>query len=81
MRYMSSFNDWLERDVENRQAELWAATDRVDQLRENLQRTGFGAAPGRHYYFDFVIDLSQLHLRLNLEEQALVLLFHHRALE
>ena len=48
MRYMSSFNDLLERDVQNRQAELWAATDRIDQLRDDLQRTGFGAAPGRH---------------------------------
>ena len=50
MRYMRSFNDWLERDVEDRQAELWAATDRVDQLRDNLQGTGLGAVPGRHSY-------------------------------
>ena len=42
MRYMTSLNNWLERDVHDRQAELRGVSARVDQLRDDLDR--FGAA-------------------------------------
>ena len=45
MRYMSGLNDWLARDVQDRQAELRGLTARVDQLREDLHRLVVGAAP------------------------------------
>lgn len=47
MRYMSGLNDWLARDVQDRQAELRGVTARVDQLRADLSRLGVGAGPGR----------------------------------
>ena len=46
MRYMGGLNDWLARDVQDRQAELRAVTARVDQLREDLRRMGVGVGPG-----------------------------------
>ncbi|KAF8556599.1 hypothetical protein OG21DRAFT_1482945 [Imleria badia] len=46
MRYMGGLNDWLARDVQDRQAELRAVTARVDQLREDLGHLGVGAGPG-----------------------------------
>ncbi|KAG6380162.1 hypothetical protein JVT61DRAFT_8251 [Boletus reticuloceps] len=46
MRYMGDLNDWLARDVQDRQAELRGVTARVDQLREDLGRFGVGAGPG-----------------------------------
>lgn len=53
MRYMSGLNDWLARDVQDRQAELRAVTARVDQLRDDLGRLGVGAGPGRRRYRKF----------------------------
>ena len=50
MKYMSGFNDWLERGAQDQQAELQAVADRVDQSRDDLQRMEFGAIPGRHSY-------------------------------
>lgn len=47
MRYMGSLNDWLSRDVQDRQAELRAVTARIDQLRDDLGRLGIGAGPGQ----------------------------------
>ncbi|KAF8552984.1 hypothetical protein OG21DRAFT_1604384 [Imleria badia] len=49
MRYMSGLNDWLARDVQDRQAESRAVAARVDQLREDLGRLGIGAGPGGPY--------------------------------
>lgn len=47
MRYMGGLNDWLARDVQDRQAELRAVTARIDQLRDDLGRMGpVGAGPG-----------------------------------
>ncbi|KAH7882953.1 hypothetical protein F5I97DRAFT_157718 [Phlebopus sp. FC_14] len=47
MRYMHGLNQWLERDVHDRQAELRSVTARLDQLRADvLGRLGVGAAPG-----------------------------------
>jgi hypothetical protein len=42
MRYMRGLNEWLERDVHNRQSELWGVVARVDQLRDDIRgiRTG-----------------------------------------
>jgi hypothetical protein len=47
MRYMRGLNEWLERDVHDRQAELRGVSARVDQLRNDLSRLGMGIqAPG-----------------------------------
>jgi hypothetical protein len=40
MRYMRGLNEWLERDVHDRQAELRGVSARVDQLRNELGRMG-----------------------------------------
>jgi hypothetical protein len=37
MRYMRGLNEWLERDVHDRQAELRGVVARVDQLREDMR--------------------------------------------
>lgn len=36
MRYMRGLNEWLERDVHDRQSEIRAVAARVDQLRDLL---------------------------------------------
>ena len=46
MRYMGSLNDWLARDVQDRQAESRAVTAYVDQLRDDLRRMDVGVGPG-----------------------------------
>ena len=38
MRYMNTLNEWLGRDVEDRQAELRGISARIDQLRDDLNR-------------------------------------------
>jgi hypothetical protein len=38
MRYMRGLNEWLERDVHDRQAELRGVSARVDQLRNDIGR-------------------------------------------
>jgi hypothetical protein len=35
-RYMNSLNDWLGHDMEDRQTELRGVSDRIDQLRDDL---------------------------------------------
>ena len=40
MRYMNSLNEWLGHDVEDRQAELRGVSDRIDQLREDMNNLG-----------------------------------------
>ena len=35
-RYLTSLNDWLQRDVHDRHSEIRAVTARVDQLRDLL---------------------------------------------
>jgi hypothetical protein len=42
MRYMRGLNEWLERDVQDRQAELRGVTARVDELRNDIARLGLG---------------------------------------
>ena len=37
MRYMRGLNEWLERDVHDRQSELRGVVARVDQLREDIR--------------------------------------------
>lgn len=45
MRYMAGLNEWLERDVHDRHAELRGVGDRIDQLRNELaQRLGIRPA-------------------------------------
>lgn len=72
MRYMSGLNDWLARDVQDRQAELRGVTARVDQLRTDLSRLGVGVGPGWRQYLEFdmilvlILDSVQLSLCLNL---------------
>lgn len=72
MRYMSGLNDWLARDVQDRQAELRAVTARVDQLRADLSRLGVGAGPGWRQYLEFdmililILVRAQVYLCLSL---------------
>ncbi|KAJ7507218.1 hypothetical protein B0H11DRAFT_2219050 [Mycena galericulata] len=48
MRYMRGLNEWLERDVHDRQAELRGVVARVDQLRDDMRARAIPAqgAPG-----------------------------------
>ncbi|KAF8555436.1 hypothetical protein OG21DRAFT_904404 [Imleria badia] len=46
MRYMNSVNDWLAKDVQDRQAGLQAITAQANQLRGGLGRLGVGAGSG-----------------------------------
>ena len=43
MRYMRGLNEWLGRDVADRQNELRGVSARVDELRRDLSRLGLGA--------------------------------------
>lgn len=45
MRYMRGLNEWLGRDVADRQNELRGVSARVDELRRDLSRLGMGAQP------------------------------------
>ena len=38
IKYMNSLNEWLGHDVERRQTELRAVSDRIDQFRDDLNR-------------------------------------------
>lgn len=38
MRYMHGLNEWLGRDVQDRQAELRGVNARLDQVRDDLAR-------------------------------------------
>ena len=40
MRYMRGLNEWLARDVHDRQAELRGVAARVDDLTEYIRRLG-----------------------------------------
>jgi hypothetical protein len=42
MRYMRALNEWLDRDVRDRQSELRGVSARVDQLRDDLGRLAAG---------------------------------------
>ncbi|KAJ6463887.1 hypothetical protein C8R45DRAFT_502593 [Mycena sanguinolenta] len=46
MRYMRGLNEWLERDVRDRQAELRGVVARVDQLREEMRAAPAPVPPG-----------------------------------
>ncbi|KAG2037440.1 hypothetical protein BDR03DRAFT_1091838 [Suillus americanus] len=46
MRYMRGLNEWLERDMQDRQTELRGVTARVDELRKDFARLGSGMQPG-----------------------------------
>ncbi|KAJ7747892.1 hypothetical protein DFH07DRAFT_942325 [Mycena maculata] len=46
MRYMRGLNEWLERDVHDRHAELQGVVARVDQLREEMRRVPAQGPPG-----------------------------------
>jgi hypothetical protein len=46
MRYMRGLNEWLERDVHDRQAEMRGVSARVDQLRQDLGRLSQAILPG-----------------------------------
>lgn len=55
MRYMRSLNDWLGRDVRDRQNEMQAISARVDALRSDLARMGAvgGAFRSKKYLLTF----------------------------
>jgi len=44
---MRGLNEWLERDVQDRHAELRGVTSRLDDLRNELARLGLGIPPGQ----------------------------------
>jgi hypothetical protein len=46
MRYMNSLNDWLARDVDDRQREIRSLGARIDQLRNELAGA-IGIRPGK----------------------------------
>ena len=46
MRYMRGLNEWLERDVHDRQSEIRAVAARVDQLRDLLLGVMSGQGQG-----------------------------------
>jgi hypothetical protein len=46
MRYMTGLNDWLGRDVHDRQEEIRAVTSRIDQLRDMLMEVMARTAQG-----------------------------------
>jgi hypothetical protein len=51
MRYMTSLNEWLGRDVSDRQSELRSVSARVEQLRDEIARLGAGLSrPGMRVY-------------------------------
>ena len=58
MRYMRALNDWLARDVEDRQREIRSLGARIDQLRNELApQFGIrqaGKRPSRFGLFDWL---------------------------
>jgi hypothetical protein len=50
MRYMNSLNEWLGHDVQDRHEELRSVSDRLDQLREDVNRLGFPRGPCKLHY-------------------------------
>jgi hypothetical protein len=54
MRYMNSLNEWLGRDVEDRQAELHSIFARLNQLRDDVNRLGFPGGPGCRLHYTYV---------------------------
>jgi hypothetical protein len=75
MRYMRGLNEWLERDVHDRQAELLGVSARVDQLRTDLSRLGMGIqAPGA---FSILCRISLCHLIHENQLSLLANLVHH----
>jgi len=42
IRYMADLNDWLGRDVNDRQAEIRGVLARIDDLRRELAANRFG---------------------------------------
>lgn len=42
MTYMRGLNEWLGRDVHDRQSELRGVSARVDRLRDDFSRLGLG---------------------------------------
>ena len=62
MRYMRGLNEWLSRDVNDRQSELWGVTARIDQLREELVQQGVGAGVIPRKISSIPINISTLTL-------------------
>ncbi len=63
MRYMNSLNEWLGHDVEDRQAELRGVSDRLDQLRNDLNSLGLTRGPCKLYHF-YMSHIANLHSHL-----------------
>ena len=59
MRYMRSLNDWLGRDVRDRQNEMQAISARVDALRGDLARL-LGAGGGKYFLFQPRVNISEV---------------------
>jgi hypothetical protein len=57
MRYMRDLNEWLERDVHDRQAEIRGVTARVDQLRNDVGRMGGMRPPGTLFLLTTLLKL------------------------
>jgi hypothetical protein len=75
MRYMRGLNEWLERDVHDRQAEIRGVTARVDQLRNDVGRMGGMRPPGTLFLLTIPFrTYYSYHGKIQLQD----LLFHLR---
>ena len=81
---MRGLNEWLSRDVNDRQSELRGVTARIDQLRAELAQQGVGAGVIPRKISSIPIDISTLtlhqlcpSLRFQFNLNKVVLLFLH----
>ena len=60
MRYMRGLNEWLERDVYDRQSELRGVVARVEQLSHDIRGI---RAQGKDFSISIIFDETHLYLR------------------
>ena len=66
MRYMRGLNEWLERDVHDRQSELHRVVARVDQLSHDIR--GMRAQQGKDSSMGFFKDETHLYKEVHLPD-------------
>ena len=62
MRYMNLLNEWLGRDVEDRQSELSGVSARIDQLRADLDHLGLTRGPCKLYHLNMT-HIANIHFQ------------------
>lgn len=79
MRYMRSLNDWLGRDVRDRQNEMQAISARVDALRGDLARMGVvgGASPPPQAVFTHIDRFLKVCQCRSFSSKVRLVSFHH----